>query len=33
MNPTGNFDTLLPTGVDADKLAETLRTKLTHTSA
>jgi protein SCO1/2 len=28
MNPAGKFDTLLPSDVDADKLAATLRTKL-----
>lgn len=32
MNPTGNFDALLPSDVDADKLAATLRAKLTHPS-
>lgn len=28
MNPAGNFDSLLPSDVDADKLATILRTKL-----
>ena len=30
MNPSGTFDALLPSDVDADKLTALLRTKLAH---
>ena len=33
MNPTGEFDALLPSDVDADKLAVILRAKLAHPPA